>query len=193
MSCYRSSTGTPLDTDSSNFQRRLHRYGCIRHCSCRIHLHLKKTMVLGKKVIAHHVSPFSAKWNPVIWHILHWSLVLLVNTPKWLTAWENLVESGWPTDLLDDGHDARFALISWHTSQGANKTSSRDYNKHLSHTCDLNVWLSCNLGSQAGVLNINHAFHLHYKCMWIEFQSISTWLRGFPPGTPVSSLLKIDS
>lgn len=145
MSCYRSSTGTPLDTDSSNFQRRLHRYGCIRHCSCRIHLHLKKTMVLGKKVIAHHVSPFSAKWNPVIWHILHWSLFLLVNTPKWLTAWENLVESGWPTDLLDDGHDARFALISWHTSQGANKTSSRDYNKHLSHTCDLNVWLSCKI------------------------------------------------
>ena len=35
---------------------------------------------------------------------------------------------------------------------------------------------------------------LYYKCrMWIEFQSISTWLRGFPPGTPVSSLIKIDS
>ena len=30
-------------------------------------------------------------------------------------------------------------------------------------------------------------------CMWIEFQSISTWLWGFSPGTPVSSLLKIDS
>ena len=28
--------------------------------------------------------------------------------------------------------------------------------------------------------------------MWIEFQSISTWLRGFSPGTPVSSLLKIS-
>ena len=28
-------------------------------------------------------------------------------------------------------------------------------------------------------------------CMWIEFQSISTWPRGFPPGTPVSSLIKI--
>ena len=38
---------------------------------------------------------------------------------------------------------------------------------------------------------INHAFHLYYKCcMWIEFQSISTWLRGFSPGTPVSSLRK---
>ena len=49
-------------------------------------------------------------------------------------------------------------------------------------------------GSQAGVVNINHAFHLYYKCcMWIEFQSISTWLRGFSLGTPVSSLLKIDS
>ena len=48
-------------------------------------------------------------------------------------------------------------------------------------------------GSQAGVVNINHAFHLYCKCcMWIEFQSISTWLRGFSPGTPVSSLLKID-
>ena len=35
---------------------------------------------------------------------------------------------------------------------------------------------------------------LLYKCcMWIEFQSISTWLGGFSPGTPVSSLLKIDS
>ena len=50
------------------------------------------------------------------------------------------------------------------------------------------------LGSQAGVVDISHAFHLYYKCcMWIEFQSISTWLRGFSPGTPVSSLLKIDS
>ena len=29
--------------------------------------------------------------------------------------------------------------------------------------------------------------------LWIEFQSISTWLRGFSLGTPVSSLLKIDS
>ena len=49
------------------------------------------------------------------------------------------------------------------------------------------------LGSQASVVNINHAFHLYYKCcMRIEFQSISTWLRGFPPGTPVSFLLKID-
>ena len=49
-------------------------------------------------------------------------------------------------------------------------------------------------GSQAGVVGINHAFHLYYKCcMWIEFQSISTWPRGFPPGSPVSSLLKIDS
>ena len=49
-------------------------------------------------------------------------------------------------------------------------------------------------GSQAGVVDINHAFHLYNKCcMWIEFQSISTWLRGFSPGTPVSSLLKIDS
>ena len=31
------------------------------------------------------------------------------------------------------------------------------------------------LGSQVGVVDINHAFHLYYKCcMWIEFQSIST-------------------
>ena len=45
------------------------------------------------------------------------------------------------------------------------------------------------LGSRAGVVNINHAFHLHYKfCMWIEFQSISKWLWGFSPGTLVSSL-----
>ena len=50
------------------------------------------------------------------------------------------------------------------------------------------------LGSQAGIVDINHAFHLYYKsCMWTEFQSISTWFRGFSPGTPVSSLLKIDS
>ena len=50
------------------------------------------------------------------------------------------------------------------------------------------------LGSQAGVMDINHAFHLYYKCcMWTEFQSISTWFRGFSPGTQVSSLLKIDS
>ena len=26
----------------------------------------------------------------------------------------------------------------------------------------------------------------------IDDQSISTWLRGFPPSTPVSSLIKID-
>ena len=32
-----------------------------------------------------------------------------------------------------------------------------------------------------------------FDCMWVEFQSISTWLRGFSPGSPVSSLLKIDS
>ena len=50
------------------------------------------------------------------------------------------------------------------------------------------------MGSQAGVVDISHAFHLYYKCcMWIEFHSISTWLRGFYPGTPVSSLLKTDS
>ena len=30
-------------------------------------------------------------------------------------------------------------------------------------------------GSQAGVVDISHAFHLYYKCcMWIEFQSFST-------------------
>ena len=47
------------------------------------------------------------------------------------------------------------------------------------------------MGSQAGVVDINHAFHLYYNCciMWIEFQSISTWLWGFSPGTPVSSKL----
>ena len=28
--------------------------------------------------------------------------------------------------------------------------------------------------------------------MWIEFQSITTWLQGFSPGIPVFSLLKID-
>ena len=54
---------------------------------------------------------------------------------------------------------------------------------------DKSIWQSV-----CGAADINHAFHLYYKCcMWIEFQSISTWLRGFPPGTPVSSLLKIDS
>ena len=31
------------------------------------------------------------------------------------------------------------------------------------------------LGSQAGEVDINHAFHLYYKCcMWVESQSIST-------------------
>ena len=31
-------------------------------------------------------------------------------------------------------------------------------------------------------------FHLYYKCcMWTEFQSISTCLRGLPPGTPAKS------
>ena len=46
-------------------------------------------------------------------------------------------------------------------------------------------------GGQAGVVDINHAFLLYYKCcMWIEFRSILTWLRGFSPGTPVSSLFK---
>ena len=50
------------------------------------------------------------------------------------------------------------------------------------------------VGSQAGVVDINRAFHLYYKCcMWVEFQLILTWLWGFSPGTPVSSLLKIDS
>ena len=50
------------------------------------------------------------------------------------------------------------------------------------------------LGSQAGVVDINHAFHLYYKhCMWVAFQLISTWLRGFSLGTPVSCLRKIDS
>ena len=39
------------------------------------------------------------------------------------------------------------------------------------------IWYVASLvvGSQAGVVDINHAFHLYYKCcMWIEFQSIST-------------------
>ena len=50
------------------------------------------------------------------------------------------------------------------------------------------------MGSQAGIVDINRAVHLDYKCcMWIEFQSISTCLRGFSLATPVSSLLKIDS
>jgi len=41
-------------------------------------------------------------------------------------------------------------------------------------------------------VDINNAFHLYYKCcMWIEFQSISTWLRGFPTGTPVPPFSKL--
>ena len=49
------------------------------------------------------------------------------------------------------------------------------------------------LRSQAGVVDINHAFHLYNKgCMWVVFQSISTWLRGFSPGI-FSSLLKMYS
>ena len=52
--------------------------------------------------------------------------------------------------------------------------------------------LIAKLKSQAGVVDINPAFHLYYKCcMWVEL--ISTWLQGFSLGTPVSSLLKIDS
>ena len=54
--------------------------------------------------------------------------------------------------------------------------------------------LTLGQGSQAGVVDVIHAFHLYYKCcMWIELQLISTWLRGFSPGTPVSCLLKSDS
>ena len=50
------------------------------------------------------------------------------------------------------------------------------------------------LGSQASVVDIKHAFHLYYKCcMWAEFQSISTWLRGFSLDTPVSSLNSISA
>ena len=45
------------------------------------------------------------------------------------------------------------------------------------------------LGSQAGVLNINHAFHLYYKCCrWIEFSAdlnltsrVSSGHSGFLP------------
>ena len=49
-------------------------------------------------------------------------------------------------------------------------------------------------GSQAGIVDINHAFHLYYKCcMWIEFQSIPTWLRGFPPSSKLTpSLFQFD-
>ena len=55
------------------------------------------------------------------------------------------------------------------------------------------IWISL-LGNQAGVVDISHGFHLYHKCcMRIDFQSISTWLRRFPPGTQISSLLKIDS
>ena len=50
------------------------------------------------------------------------------------------------------------------------------------------------VGSQTGVVDINFAFHLCYKCcMWVEFQSISTWLRKFSLGDLVSSPVKIDS
>ena len=31
-----------------------------------------------------------------------------------------------------------------------------------------------------------------FNCMWLEFQSISTWLRGFSLESLVSNLLKID-
>lgn len=40
----------------------------------------------------------------------------------------------------------------------------------------------------------NHGSHLYYHCTWAELQSFSTWLKCFFfPGTPVSSLVKIDS
>ena len=50
------------------------------------------------------------------------------------------------------------------------------------------------LGSQAGGHQSRLPPLLQF-CMWIEFQSIhiSTWLQRFSPGTPVSSLRKIDS
>ena len=41
--------------------------------------------------------------------------------------------------------------------------------------CRVTITFTMTMGSQAGVVDINHAFHLYYKCcMWIEFQSIST-------------------
>ena len=43
------------------------------------------------------------------------------------------------------------------------------------------------VGSQAGLVNTNHAFHpcLYCKfCTWVKLKSISTSLRGFTPGTP---------
>ena len=45
--------------------------------------------------------------------------------------------------------------------------------------------------SQAGEVAINHVSHLYTtNVLCLLFQSISTWLRGFSPGTSVSSLIK---
>ena len=56
------------------------------------------------------------------------------------------------------------------------------------------IWMLIKKKCTYSTSNWVRRYYLYYKCcMWIEFQSISTWLRGFSPGTPVSSLLKIDS
>ena len=46
-------------------------------------------------------------------------------------------------------------------------------------------------GSQAGVLLINHVSPLYNHCVWVGFQSISIWLRGFFfPSALISSIIK---
>ena len=50
------------------------------------------------------------------------------------------------------------------------------------------------LGSQAGIVDINHAFHPYYNVVCgLSFSRSQPDFDGFPPGTPVSSLRKIGS
>ena len=47
------------------------------------------------------------------------------------------------------------------------------------------------MGSQADVVDINHAFHLYYKCcMWIEFQSTGLYKSRHPAKFSLASQSK---
>lgn len=92
------------------------------------------------------------------------------------------------------------SLFTWVTADGSVSQSaawwtpipSVDLSQTLLEEVDnwmgdhLKISLLYPLGSQAGVVVINHPSHLYNRCIRIRFQLTSSWRRGFSPGSLVS-------
>ena len=108
------------------------------------------------------------------------------------------------TDAIFDRHDSSGNLVTMYGYHQKENTGSRLFTESKPcWTGMISVWMSDHLDKiPCAVLLGKSGWRSGHQwrllpllqcCMWIEFQSISTWLRGFSRGTPVSSLIKIDS